>query len=690
MGNVLTKDIRNICLMGHGGSGKTSVAEAMLYISKTIFRLGNPTDGNTVCDYDAEETKRGFSISLSLANFMWKDCKVNLIDAPGFLDFEGEVKAGARAADAALIVVDAKSGVQVGTELAWENATAAGLPKAFFINKFDDPEARYQKVLDALIDNFGKTICPIIIPRVEGDKVTGFINLIEKNAYVYDSKTGDRTVSEIPAGYEDVVEKYRDKLLEAVATSTPDEEVTMKYFEGEEITVEEINDAIHEGIIHGTLTPVFCGSATKLWGLQTLLDVISHSFPRHTAKKVEKDVDGNDVAIDKDNGDCALFVFKTIADPFVGKMSLFKVMNGTLSREMTLKNIESGAQEKLSHIYTLNGKMQAEVDVLHCGDIGMIAKLSGTNTNDTLTTGDVRYKKIDFPKPPMTKAVRPAAKGDEDKLSASITKLLDEDKTLSYLNNAETKQQLISGMGEMHIDTIISRMKSRYGTSVILEEPKIAYRETIKKTVQSEGKHKKQSGGAGQFGHVKITFSRGEDPGLTFTQSVVGGSVPKGYYPAVEKGLLEAMQKGVLAGYPVVNLAADLFDGSYHPVDSNEISFKLAAILAYKDALPKAQPVLLEPVGKLYVTVPESLVGDVMGDLNKRRGRVLGMEPSATRQGYTVVEADVPQSEMSDYVIVLRAMTQGRGSYDFDIQTYEEVPGNIAQKVIEEAKKDQE
>ena len=452
----------------------------------------------------------------------------------------------------------------------------------------------------------------------------------------------------------------------------------------EEISTEESTLALHEGIISGDIVPVYCGSAAKLWGIRALLDAIEGSFPRHTAKKNETVIENGEekpYPIDPE-GECSVFVFKTVSDQF-GKQTYFKVMSGTLRRDMTLKNSASGSEEKMAHFYSPCGKKQTEYEVMHAGDIGVISKLGRTATNDTLSqSGTLTFRKIDFPEPYMAKSVVASGKGDEDKVAASILKLTDEDPTLKFENNAETKQMLIYGMGDMQLDVAVSRLKSRYGVTVQTGEPEIAYRETIKKRVQVEGKHKKQSGGSGQYGHVKITFSPGEAEGLTFTQSVVGGNVPKGYYPAVEKGLLEAMQEGVLAGYPVVNLAADLYDGSYHPVDSNEISFKLAARLAYKEGLPKADPILLEPVGKLNVTVPDALVGDVIGDLNKRRGRVLGMNPAEGKSGFTVVEADVPKSEMTDYVIALRAMSQGRARFTFKVERYEEVPGNIAQKII--------
>ena len=691
MDKLNTKSIRNVCLMGHGGSGKTSLCEAMLYLAKATDRLGKTPEGNTVSDYDAEEIRRGFSLSTSVAPLMWQDIKVNILDTPGYLDFAGEVLEGIRVADAALIVVDGRNGVEVGTELAWDYAEKEGIPKAFFINRFDDGEARFKKVFDALREKFGVSVCPLLIPMIDGDKVTGFLNLIDMKAEVYDS-TGAKVESEIPSEFLPVAKEYRNMLYESIAETS--EELMEKFFAGEDITYNEAINAVHDGIINGGIVPVFCGAATKLWGVSELLDTIANSFPRPTARKNEIIItaDGEEETPIDPEGKTSIFVFKTVADPFVGKMSFFKVMNGELARDMTLRNTTNGSVEKMAHIYTIRGKKQTEVDTLCCGDIGMTAKLNAANTNDTLTTSqkDFAYKKIVFPEPFLTQAIKPLAKGDEDKISSGITKLLEEDLTTRYENDAETKQLLISGIGDIHLDVIIAKLKNRFGTSVVLEPPKIAYRETIKKSVEAEGKHKKQSGGHGQYGHVRIRFAPGEAEGLTFTESVVGGAVPKGFFPAVEKGLQEAMQKGVLAGYPVVNLAADLYDGSYHDVDSSEMSFKLAANLAYKDGLPRANPVLLEPVGTLNCTVPDNMVGDVIGDLNKRRGRVLGMEATPGKKGYTTVQAEVPKAEMMDYPIALRATTQGRGSFTFYFERYEEVPAQVAQKVIEEAKKNQE
>ncbi|MBQ8850241.1 MAG: elongation factor G [Clostridia bacterium] len=683
MAVVETKRIRNIALLGHGGCGKTSLAEALLYITGATDRIGKVADGNTVSDYDAEEVKRGFSISASVMNTMWKDSKINIIDTPGYLDFVGEAAQALRVADSAVIVVDGKAGIEVGTELAWGYAESAGLPRAFFINKFDDNEARFGRVLDALHETFGKHICPLTIPMVKDGEVKGCIDLIDQSAHVFDDN-GRHSVETIPEESREAVEKYRDMLMEAVAST--DEDLMMKYFEGEEITYMEAINAVHEGIIHGDIVPVFCGAATKLWGVWTLLDKITESFPRHTAKKAEMLSDGDDMEINPD-GEPALFVFKTVADPFVGKMSFFKVMNGTVKRDMLMRNNTTGDNEKLAHIYTVNGKKQTEVDELACGDIGMVAKLTSTNTNDTLTWNkEFAYAPVSFPTPYYVKAMIPVSAKDEGKISQSIVKMLEEDLTLKYENNSETKQMLVSGLGDMHIAVLSAKLKNRFGVSVTFDTPKIAYREKITKRVDVEGKHKKQNGGSGQYGHVKIRFAPGEAEGLTFSVSVVGGTVPKNFYPAVEKGLQDAMAKGV-AGFPLVQLAADLYDGSYHDVDSDEISFKTAANIAYKKCLEQAAPVLLEPVGNLDITVPDSIVGDVMGDLNKRRGAVMGMDP-AQKKGYTTVHALAPKAEIMEYPIILRAMTQGRGSFEYEVTGYDTVPANIAQKIVENYKKE--
>ena len=680
--SVSTKNIKNVCLLGHGGNGKTSLAESMLYLAKETDRLGKTSDGNTVSDYDPEETKRKFSISASVLPVMWKGSKINFVDTPGTLDFAGEVVQSLRVCGTALIVMDAKSGVDVGSELAWARATALGVAKAFFINKMDDDNANFGRTIEQMREVFGQAICPVAIPIIVDRKPLGFADLITMKGYEY---VKDGTQKEMPIPEESLqkILGFRDMLMEALALTGDD--LMEKFFAGEAFTEEEMFAAMNKGIIDGTIAPVMVGSASTLMGIAPLLNIIADSFPNPLDRKGERNENGEEVKPDP-NGETAVFVFKTIADPFVGKMSFFKVMNGTLKKDMTLTNLTNGTAEKFAHIYFIRGKKQTEVEEIVCGDIGMTAKLTATGTNDTLG-GNKKYAPVEFPHPYMRMAIVPKAKGDEDKISTAVARMLEEDPTLRYENNAETKQMLLYGLGDTHLDVVVSKLKTRYGANVELVEARVPYRETIKKRVQVEGKHKKQSGGSGQYGHVKITFSPGEADGLTFTQSVVGGSVPKGFYPAVEKGLLEAMQKGVLAGFPVVNLAADLFDGSYHPVDSNEISFKLAAKLAYKEGLPKANPVILEPVGTLKVRVPDGLVGDVIGDLNKRRGRVLGMNPDEHAKGRTIVEAEVPMAEMSGYTIALRALSQGRGSFEYEFTRYEEAPANVAQKIIEDAKK---
>ncbi len=687
MEKIHSRDIRNVALLGHGASGKTSLAEAMLYVEKQTDRLGKTTDGNTVCDYDAEEIKRGFSLQATVAPLFHNGVKINLIDTPGYLDFVGEAVQALRVAGSALIVVDGKAGVEVGTELAWDMAAKAKLPRAFFINKCDDPEARFRRVFEQLHDNFGSSVCPVVIPLMTGDKIVGLLDLIDNRAVAFENGKDGQPI-EIPEGNDDRIETCRNMLYEAIAATS---EVLMeKFFEGETITKEEIVEALHEGMRRGDISPVVCGSATNLCGIRLLMDVIKETMPSPVYHKAEivVDADGEHEVPLREHGPASIFVFKTIADPFVGKMSFFKVMGGELYADSTLKNLTNDQDEKLSRIYTVCGKKQTEVPMLSMGDIGMTAKLISTNTNDTLSQAEnaLPYKKITYPGSYYQMGIAPKSKGDEDKIAQGIAKLLEEDLTLRYENNGETKQLLIAGQGDIHLDVVVSKLKNRFGTSVVLSEPKIAYRETIKKRVEVEAKHKKQSGGHGQYGHVKMTFGPGINPGLEFTTSVVGGSVPKNYFPAVEKGLLESMQKGVLAGYPVVNLRADLSDGSYHPVDSSEMAFKIAASLAYKDALAKAQPVLLEPIGKLKITAPGDMLGDIMGLINKRRGRVLGMTP-AEKHGDQIIEADAPMSELVDFAIQLRAVTQGRGSYTLAFWDYEEVPAVNAQKIIADALK---
>ncbi|MBE6701593.1 MAG: elongation factor G [Ruminococcaceae bacterium] len=684
MANILSRQIRNVCLLGHGGSGKTSLAEAMLYYAKETDRLGKTGEGNTVCDFDPEEIKREMSISASVAPIFYDNKKINFIDTPGYLDFTAEVEQALRVVRNAVIVIDAKAGVEVGAELAWQKATDAGVAKAFFINRMDEDNINFTAILNRLKELFGQAICPLYVPLFENHKTVGYVDIIAVKAYKYTKGVAEEIP--VPDPNADWILEYRAMLFEALAQTS--DELMLKYFDDIPFTDDEITDALQAGLKMGSIVPVFSGSAATLDGVDYFLHKVSKSFTSPVSRTHEISEDGEDIVIDPE-GETALFVFKTVADPFVGKMSFFKVMNGSIKKDQVLKNSRNGQEEKIARIYCTRGKKQTEVEEMVCGDIGLTTKLVFANTNDTLSlSGDVTYHKIRFPKPYHTLAVQPLAKGDEDKISQGITKLLEEDLTVTYQNNAETKQMLISGLGEIHLDVLSAKLKTRFGTSVKLTPEKIAYRETIRKSVQAEGKHKKQSGGHGQYGHVKIEFSPGQEEGLTFTESIFGGSVPKNFHPAVEKGLLEAMEKGVLAGFPVVNLKANLYDGSYHDVDSSEMAFKLAAHLAYKEGLKNANPVILEPMGRLVVTVPDTLMGDVIGDLTKRRGKVLGTDQSTDKKDFSIIESEVPKSEMANYSVQLRALTQGRATFEYSIERYAEVPSNIAQKIIDEHKAD--
>ncbi len=684
MANILSRQIRNVCLLGHGGSGKTSLAEALLYYTKGTDRLGKTSEGNTVCDFDPEEIKREMSISSSVAPIFYDNKKINFIDTPGYLDFNAEIKQALRVVRNAVIVIDAKAGVEVGAELAWQEAEAAGVARAFFINRMDEDNINFTAILNHLKELYGDVICPLYVPLFENHKTVGYVDIIAIKAYKYNNGVAEEIP--VPDPNADWILEYRGMLFEALAQTSDD--LMLKFFDDIPFTDDEIADALQAGLKFGSIVPVFSGSAVTLDGIDYFLHKVSKSFASPVSRTHEVSEAGEDIAIDPE-GETSLFVFKTVADPFVGKMSFFKVMNGALKKDQVLKNSRNGAEEKIARIICIKGKKQTEVEDMVCGDIGLTTKLVFANTNDTLSvSGNVTYKKIEFPAPYYSMAIEPIAKGDEDKISQGISKLLEEDLSLRYVNNAETKQMVISGLGDMHLDVLVSKLKARFGASVKLSEEKIAYRETIKKSVQAEGKHKKQSGGHGQYGHVKIEFSPGEAEGLTFTESIFGGSVPKNFHPAVEKGLLESMQKGVLAGFPVVNLKANLYDGSYHDVDSSEMAFKLAANLAFKEGLKNAAPILLEPVGNLTVKVPVDYMGDIIGDLNKRRGMVLGTSQDEKDHNVSIIEAEVPKSEMVTYAIQLRAMTQGRGSFEFEFARYAEVPGSIAQKIIAEHKAD--
>ncbi len=678
--------IRNVCLLGHGGDGKTSLVESMLYMTGGTDRLGNTADGNTVSDFDAEEIKRQISIQLSLAPIEFKGNIINLIDTPGYFDFEGEVMSALRAADAGIIVVSAKNGCAVGTEKAWKEVKKRKLPAFFYISKVDEEQADYENAYASLRMAFGNSVTPFVIPLFDANgKSEGVINLLSE--IVYKAENGKITEHEVPENKKEKVARLRASLIETVAESS--EEMMEKYFAGESFTNEEILAGLRKGVIAGDISPVICGSAYTGLGTMDMIRAIINFAPSPNEVRVERGVDEDGSAVEMHfdpNGSTSIFVFKTIADQY-GRFSYFKVMQGDLTPDMTLINAQTGAAEKMGHIYIVKGKKQYEVDKIGCGDIGAVSKLQNTRTGDTLNLNGsgIRLRGVAFAEPSYSRAIAPKVKGGEEKMVSGLNRLRDEDPSFTLVNNAETKQMVISGAGDIHLDVLCSKLKSKFGVEVELSAPKVAYREKIRKKVSVEGKHKKQSGGHGQYGHVKMDFEPiyDGDQDFIFEETIFGGSVPKNFHPAVEKGIREAMEHGVLAGYPMVGLKATLTDGSYHDVDSNELSFKMAARLAYKAGIPNANPVILEPVCSIKINVPDSYMGDVIGDLNKRRGRIMGMNPA--EDGTQVIEAEVPMAEVSDYAITLRSMTQGRGSFTTKFERYEEVPPMIQEKVIAES-----
>ena len=684
MNQYLAKNIINLAVAGHGGAGKTSLAEAMLYLAGVSDRRGKVGDGNTVCDYDPEEIRRKASISAAVAPLEWKNKKINLLDAPGLFDFEGGMMEAMRAADTALIVVSGRDGVAVGTEKAFAAAEKNGLAKIIFVNGLCDESARFYRVFEDLKAQFGPSVCPVVVPFIQDGQANIYINLLEYKAYDY---SGGKPVAVAMPDMGDRLEGLRTAIYEAVAET--DDELFEKYFAGEPFTPEEVIVGVSKGVKSGTITPVFCGDALLMRGMEQFMDGLCWLAPSAGDKAGElgTDVDGNPVELSvNEDGAAAAIVFKTVADPFIGKLSYVKVVSGKISTDSQLVNMRTGNTERVGKTVLMVGKKQMDVKYIGAGDIGAIPKLSATNTGDTLCSParKVTLEGVEYPNPTLSMAIVPAKKGEEDKIAQGLMRLSEEDPTLQFATNNETHEMILSGLGEQHLDVAVSKLKTKFGVDVSLKKPKVPYRETIRKTVQVQGRHKKQTGGHGQFGDVWIEFSPCDSEGLEFGERVVGGSVPKGFFPAVEKGLRECIQKGPLAGYPVVGLSAVLYDGSYHPVDSSEMAFKTAAALAYKAGMPQANPVLLEPIGHLKATVPDSNMGDVMGEVNKRRGRVLGMEPAG--EGRQTVEADVPMAEMHDFTTFIRQCTQGRGSFTFGFERYEEAPSNVAQKVIEEAK----
>ncbi|MGN1432895.1 MAG: elongation factor G [Ruminococcus sp.] len=679
------KKILNIALTGHSGCGKTSVAESILYLSKVSDRLGKIADGNTMLDFDAEEIKRQASIMTAVAPIEWKNTKINLIDTPGLFDFAGGVAEGMRAADTALIVVSGKDGVNVGTEKAVEAATKAGLTKVFFVNGLCDEDARFYRVFENLKSTFGPSVCPVVVPYIVDGQANTYVNLFDYKAYEY---AADGSVK--PTALPDMgsrLEGLREAIKEAVAETS--EELLDKFIMGEEFTPEEIILGVSQGVKDGTICPVFCGDAHNTFAIDQLLNSLTWLAPSAADKgdEIGVDVNGEPVEVSvNENGATAAVVFKTVADPFIGRLSYIKVVSGKVAPDAPLINMRTGSQERVTKVLAMCGKKQIDVDYIGAGDIGAIPKLASTKTGDTLCSPlrKVVLDGIDYPVSSYTMAIYPAKKGDEDKVAQALTKLCDEDPTIKFVTNHETHEMVISGLGEQHLDVVISRLKTKYNVDASLQKPKIAYRETIRKKVTAQGRYKKQSGGHGQFGDVWIEFEPFDTDDLVFAERVVGGAVPKNFFPAVEKGLRDSIKKGVLAGYPTVGIKATLYDGSYHPVDSSEMSFKTAASLAYKNGIPNASPTLLEPIGSLKAYVPDANMGDVMGEVNKRRGRVLGMSPA--ENGMQVVEAEVPMAEMSDFSTFIRQITQGRGSFELTFARYEDAPANVAQKIIEKAK----
>ncbi len=671
MRNFLTEEIRNVCILGNSNAGKTTVVESMLRFSGAIERRGSVLDGTTVSDYDAEEIKRKISINTSVVSFEFENCKYNILDTPGSYDFVGETLEAIEVADAAVIVVSGKSGVSAGVERAWELCEKRNIPRIIFINKVDDERCNFQAVLEQLREKFGKTVAPFQLPIDNGEKIIGFVDIVRMRGRLF-QQDGPLLDVDIPEIMMDKVDPVRNMIIESVAET--DEALMDRYFNGEEFTVDEIKKALRKATDSMEIVPVLCGTALHNKGVGVLLESINSYFPSPDDVENMYDIGGKP----------SLFVFKTIADPFVGKLSYFKVMSGKITPDSMLINLTTKAPEKVGKLCYVFGKKQIEINELVAGDIGAVAKLSAAKTGDTLSSNEngTVYTPIDFPKPNISLAITPKAKGDEEKISTGMQKLMEEDSTFKFYTNHETKEMLISGIGEVHLDVLKSKLKTKFGTDTDLKEPKVAYREKLRKSVKVEGKHKKQSGGHGQYGHVWIEFSPTEEDDLIFEEKIFGGSVPKNFFPAVEKGLKESIQKGSLAGYPVVGLKAVLVDGSYHAVDSSEMAFKMAASLAFKKAMEEGGVQLLEPIGHLAVTVPSDLMGDITGDINKRRGRVLGMNPGDKN---LVVEADVPMSEMHKYATDLRSMTQGRGEFTFEFVRYEIAPKDVEQKVVAES-----
>ena len=683
MENYSADKIRNIALFGHVGSGKTTLAEAILYYTKAINRQGRINDGNTTLDYDPEEIKRQMSVGLSVACCEYKGSKINIIDTPGDFDFLGEEMSGIRIADSGVIMISAKGGTSVGSEKAIRLLNGKKVPFLFFMNRMDEPNADFEAVAARMMERYGSSVIPLSFPIMEDGKMTGIVDVMNRKAFSIDKATGKFVEYPLPEKYNARVDELQEKVNEVVAEA--DDELMEKFFAGEKFTEDEFRHGVHAGFREGKLHPIYCGSAYMNWGVDFLLNCISKDTPPAGKKPALEATlpDGSTQMVSCSIDDpLAAFCFKTISDPFVGKISIFKVNAGTLRANSTVYNATKGKDERIGGLFFLKGKEQISTDCITAGDIGAASKLSNTDTNDTICDRAriLEMPKIKFPQPCLSKSIVPTKKGDEDKIISGLTKLADEDHCFTVETNPETKQMVLSGIGDMQLKVLVSQLKNKYNVDCELGEPKVPYREAIRKKVKVQGKHKKQSGGHGQYGDVWIEFEpNAETEDLVFEEKVFGGAVPKNFFPAVEKGLQESVKKGILAGYPVVNLKATLVDGSYHDVDSSEMAFKIAANLAFKAGMTQGSPVLLEPISKVEVHIPEDKQGDIMGDLNKRRGRIMGID--ADELG-SVVNAEVPTAEMLEYATDLKSMTQGRGWFAMSHVRYEAAPPEVAEKVI--------
>lgn len=690
MRDYLSSEVRNVSVIGHSGAGKTSVLEAMLYYTKATDRFGKTSDGSSMIDFDAEEIKRGISVYSSIVPIEWEDCKINFIDTPGYLDFVGEKQAGFAVGDSCLIVANAKDVLESGTKLAFKQAREAKKPTIFFINKLDEENTSFNDAYTLLHEEFGKSIIPFEVPIVENGEVVGSVNIIKNKAWYYKGEHAQSdTPQPVPENMKDEISMYKDQIAEAVAMG--DDDLMEKFFSGEEFSDAELTKGVRIGVRNGEICPVFSGSATQSIGIQRLMDLIISYFPTYSEKGMYTATTPNGVKVElltSETETLTAQVFKTIVDPFVGRISYLKVLSGVLNSDSTLVNANNGKPEKISSIYIIKGKHQTAAGKLFTGDIGALVKLQNTKTNDTLCEKGklLIADPIDFDEPMFGQAIFPKTKNDEDKLSNGLARLVEEDPTFKVINNAETKETVIYGIGDQHLDVILNKLKNKYKAEVTLADPKVTYRETITKSATGEGRHKKQSGGHGQFGHVFVDFAPNPDvEEMEFDEKVFGGAVPKQYFPAVENGLRECCEEGSLAGYKMVNIKTTLTDGKYHDVDSSEMAFKLAARLAFKDAMTKCHPILLEPIMNVVVTVPDEYTGTVIGDLNKRRGAIMGMTPE---DGDQIIEAQVPMAEMARYSIELRSMTQGLGKYTMEMDRYDPVPEPLASRIVEAHKKE--